>query len=78
MPVKFSAGPLAEGCEPLRVMLSAGAPPPEVAGETPASADAPFGLAWAMAIPSSGSESNVAARSFMFILRWGDGWLLHP
>src|SRR5208283_4021163 len=67
-PVKYSAGPLPEGCEPLRVMLilcessfeaTRGAPDPEAALAL---------FAWTDAEASRKSDMTVAASSFISVL----------
>jgi hypothetical protein len=67
-PVKYSAGPFREGCEPLRVMVmvsasalaaTAGASEPEAA---------PAWLAWAHAEASRASDMTVAASRFISVL----------
>ena len=67
-PVKYSAGPLLEGCEPLRVILIVFESPLEAAEGASDPEAAPDWFVWANAEANRESDMIVIASSFIFVL----------
>ena len=67
-PVKYSAGPLTEGCEPLRVMLIGWESSLDATGGAPDPEAALAWFAWVNAEASRKSDMTVAGSSFISVL----------